>query len=175
VLFHTFVPNMKDPILNAGVIAGLVSVILKMVYFLGFYPNDDFDMYVRFAYLLAFLLALFLGLRAWKGDHLDSKLVDDVKAGMKVASLYALILAPFTYIYYKWINPEYFQDRMEQAIAAAQESTPDQVEQVRETVSFIFDAFTHATITLFGLLFIGFLYTLVIVAIFRTKPEMVKN
>lgn len=174
--FHTFAQRImkNQPIANNAITAGLVSIIFKMIYFIWFYPNDILDNYVRFAYLLVFLLALFFGLRNWKSNNEGSSLVSDIKSGLKIASIYAIILSAFTYIYYKLINPAYFEERIAKALQLASESGED-LSKVRDTASFIFDAFFHSTITLFGLIAIGFFYTVVLVALFRTKPEFYRN
>lgn len=165
---------MKNPIVNNAVTAALVGIIFKMVYFIWFYPNDDYDMYVRFAYLLTFLLALFFGLRTWKAQNEGSDFVSDMKSGLKIASIYSIILSAFTYIYYKFINPAYFEGRIAEKMQAASEANED-LSKVRDTASLIFDAFTHSTLTLFGLIFIGLFYTLILVAMFRAKHEFYRN
>ncbi|MDP4662661.1 MAG: DUF4199 domain-containing protein [Salibacteraceae bacterium] len=167
---------MKNPIVNFAFTAALASIVLKMLYYIQFYPNDEFDMYVRFAYLLFFLLALFLGMRTWKSQNDPSEFTEDMKAGMKIASIYAMMVSAFTYAYYKFINPNYFEYKISENLRLASESGEDvDLDKVKETVSFIFDAFFHSTITLFGLIFIGLFYTIVIVAILRYKPEIYRD
>lgn len=151
--------------------AALLAIIAKMTYFLQFSPDEDWDMYVRFFYLFVFLLALLLGLRQARHDRPQSTFGYDVKAGMKVTSVFALILSAFTWLYYKIINPSYFTGRINDAVTAAKDAGQDDLESVRNTVEFIFNAFTHSTITLFGMMVIGFFYTLVLVLIMRAKPN----
>lgn len=168
--------HMKNPIQNFAITAAVSSVLLKMLYYIQFYPNDDFDMYVRFAYLLFFLLALFLGLRAWKKKNDPSDFPTDMKSGMKIASIYAIIVSAFTYVYYKFINPNYFEFKIAERMKAAADSGEDvDLDKIKETASFIFDAFIHSTITLFGLIAIGLFYCIIIVAILRFKPEIYRD
>lgn len=151
--------------------AALVAIILKMSYFIWLAPDESWDMYVRFGYLLVFLLALFLGLRDFKSTNKRSDFAKDVKEGMKVTSVFSIIVSSFTWLYYKWINPAYFENRIAElnSIPLMEEK---QAENVKNTAEFIFNAFTHSTITLFGLMVLGFVYTLVLVMIMRAKPEV---
>lgn len=151
--------------------AALGGIIIKMSYFLWLYPHDDWDMYVRFAYLLLFLLALFLGLKSFKRKNPNADLTVDVKTGMKTTSIFAIIISGFTWLYYKLINPAYFASKIEDVKKAAEESELA-TENAINTAEFIFNAFTHSTITLFGMMIIGFIYTIVLVLIMRAKPEL---
>jgi len=164
---------MKNLIVNISVTAAMASVIGKMLYFIFLAPDESFDMYTRFFYLLCFLIALFIGLRAWKKDKMNIVFTEDVKTGMKIVSIYAIIISAFTFIYYKYINPNYFAQKVQAAIdAVASSGSPEKdLEQVRDTASFVFNAFTHSTLTLFGLMVIGFFYTLVLTLLFRYKPK----
>ena len=151
--------------------AALVAIIFKMCYFLWLAPDESWDMYVRFGYLLLFLIALFLGLRDFKSNNKRSDFTKDVKEGMKVTSVFSIVISSFTWLYYKWINPAYFANRI-----AELNSNPlmeeKEAENVKNTAEFIFNAFTHSTITLFGLMVLGFFYTLILVLIMRAKPAV---
>lgn len=149
--------------------AAVIAIAAKLTYFFAFVPNEEFDLYVRFFYLLALLLALFFSVHGYKSRHRESSFADDVKTGMKSTSVFALIVSAFTWIYYKLINPGFFAERIERAVAATQSGDAGQVENVRKTAEFIFNPFTHSTITLFGLMVLGLFYTLILVLIFRSK------
>lgn len=170
---HFSLQPMNKPIQNYALIAALFSILGKMTYHLFFLAEEDFDMYSRFFYLLCFLAALFIGLRAWKIQHPGSLFTEDVKSGLKIASIYAMVISAFTYAYYSWINPAYFEGKIATATAAAEESgiPVEQLENVKNTTAFIFDAFTHSTLTLFGYISIGLFYTLILVLLFRYRPK----
>ena len=87
---------MKNPIQNTALIAAFASIIGKMVYHLFFLDTPDFDTYSRFFYLFCFLAALLVGLRSWKIQHPGSPFTEDIKSGMKIASIYALVISAFT-------------------------------------------------------------------------------
>lgn len=148
--------------------AGL-SVLAKLVYFFQFSPDEDWDMYVRFFYLLVFLIALMLGVREERSLR-TTTFTDDVKSGMKVTSVYAMVLSLFTWLYYKFINPAYFAERINRVVTAATEAGQEDLENTRNTAEFIFNAFTHSTLTLFGMMVVGFFYTLVLVLLLRARP-----
>ncbi len=164
---------MKNPIINISVSAAMASIIGKMLYFIFLAPDDTFDMYTRFFYLLCFLVALFIGLRIWKQQNPNLVFTEDVKSGMKIVSIYAIIISAFTFLYYKVINPSYFSSKIQATVDAVEAtgSNGADLEQVRNTASFVFNAFTHSTLTLFGLMVIGFFYTLILTLLFRYKPK----
>ena len=164
-----FYPIRMKQYQNIAIIAALTGVIAKMTYFLTLAPKEAWDNYVRLFYLLAFLIALFFGLRSFKKRATRSDFTHDVKTGMKITSIFSLIISIFTWVYYKWIDPEYFANRISEAMSQAPEES---IEAVETNVSFIFNAFTHSTITLFGMMVIGFFYTLIVVLIMRAKPEI---
>lgn len=91
---------------------------------------------------------------------------------MKVTSVFALIIAAFTYVYYAFIHPSYFENMRATRIAAAPEA---QVEAITSNVEFIFSPFIHSTITLMGLMVIGFFYTIILVLILRAVPRSIKG
>ena len=87
--------------------------------------------------------------------------------------LLVVFLPFFTFLYYKVINPTYFSSKIQAAVDAVEAtgSNGADLEQVRNTASFVFNAFTHSTLTLFGLMVIGFFYTLILTLLFRYKPK----
>ena len=50
-------------------------------------------------------------------------IVIDLKTGIKTSAIYALTIASFVLIYYKWIDPEYPEIRRQQWIAADRNET----------------------------------------------------
>lgn len=148
--------------------SALLAIAAKMASFLFLPPDEDTDLYVRFLYLLVFLIALFFGIRFDKQTHPGSAITDDIKAGMKITSVFALILSAFTWVYYKLINPGYFVSKIERTVDAAASNPEAKIEKVRETAEFIFNPFIHTTITLFGFMVLGFIYSLVIVLLLRS-------
>ncbi len=159
---------MEPGLYRYPIAAFILSVVAKLGYFYFMVEDEDIDVGVRFAYLLFFLIALVVGLATWKQSNPRSKFTEDVKTGMKIASVYAILLSAFTWIYYSWINPAYFAGKINEAVGAASEET---LEQVQSTASFIFDPFTHSTITLFGTVVIGFFYVLVLTLLLRWQAK----
>jgi len=149
--------------------SALLAIAAKLTYYFVFAPDEQLDLYVRFFYLLALLLALFFGMREAKLRSQGSSFAEDVKAGMKAVSVFALLLSAFTWVYYKLINPGFFTARIKQTVDMAQENGQSNIDKIRETAEFIFNPFIHTTITLFGLMVLGLFYTLILAVIFRSK------
>ncbi|MEZ4722433.1 MAG: hypothetical protein R2813_11230 [Flavobacteriales bacterium] len=130
--------------------------------------DETMDMYVRFAYLMLFLIALFLGLdiQTRKSRHSIGHQIGNESSlcvCLDSLRLYMAIL-PMDPI------PEYFEDRID-VVAKRPEAAGQEAEKALGTAEFIFSPFTHSTITLFGFMVIGFFYTIILVMIMRGKPE----
>ncbi|GAB4380583.1 MAG: hypothetical protein Kow0075_11950 [Salibacteraceae bacterium] len=154
-------------------IAALIGVLLKLSYFRWFYPDPEFDNYVRFGYLLLLLLSVFLSLRFYAMTIKKTEFGTMVKEGMKSVSIFALILSGFTYLYYEVINPEYFAGRISD-VASQVKQMPNS-EQAVKTAEFVFNSFTHTTITLVGIMVAGFFYVLILALIQRSSPGFLRN
>jgi len=157
--------------LYPAIAAFALSVIAKMLYYIRLAPNEEFDMYVRFFYLLVFLLALFIGIQN-RMKSFDFSFTEGLKQGMRIASFYALLLAAFTWVYYRWIDTSYFQVRIQEVRESAAQANAEQMDAIMSNAEIIFSPSTHSTLTLLGLMCIGFIYSIILSLIIRkVKPS----
>lgn len=158
---------------NIPVYAALLCIIARLLLF-SFGPESGWlDHGIRLFYLLVLLIALMWGIvRHRKRFAGEPSFGTEVKAGMKVGSVFVLLIALFTYVFYRFVNPAYFQEKIHTILKSAQGRTTTELENIQATSEFVFSPFTHATATLFIGLLIGFLYTLLMVALVRMKPEL---
>lgn len=117
-------------------------------------------------HLFLILGGTFFGVRGYVMDHPDAAVKDRVKAGMRVGGIYALIISVFVFCYYQYIDTTYFPEmianRIELAKSAMVENPDINLENVKKTGEMFFNPKVHATITLFGLVVTGVIYSVLI-------------
>ena len=116
--------------------------------------------------------------------------LDDVKAGMRQAGVYALIVSGFIFAYYKWIDADYLPDMIETRVASAdseidkaggwdayvesmndpvlEEITKDDyLDDVRNTGETMINPGFALGMSLVALVSLSFLYSLLLAAVYR--------
>ena len=89
----------------------------------------------------------------------------DVKAGIKVAGMYAVLMSLFVYLYYSFIDPSYFPLKIEEQMRLLEESgraSGDELVKSRETAQFILAPYFQSTVTLILYLLLGTFYSSII-------------
>lgn len=147
---------------------------------------DSFDLsteYMYYIYLLMSVLGSYMGIRQQRmlSDE-DFTFVMDLKAGMRVAGFYGLLVAVFVFIYYSWINPYYFEqllatraDEMARVYAEngiPQEEITKHIEQFKSFNAQFMSPLPWANMTLFALVFLGAFYSSILALIIRRFPQM---
>lgn len=120
--------------------------------------------------------------------RLGVSMIEDIKVGIKSASVYALIISSFLFSYYKWIDPKYPEVIMEQRIAYTESeefkkgleeqmrNNPDfykgkSLEDIRdneiEGIGVILDSNKVFLMSLLSLLILGMFYSFAIMALNR--------
>ena len=161
---------MKTPF-SIAVWAVLASVIVKMLVYVTGNQFTSIGRFSIFINIFIVMLAVFLGIREHKkvvGS--SSTYLEDVKVGMKAASWFAILLSIFVYVYYNYIDTEYFSILLEQRMetAAAQEDVD--LTKVREAGQAFLSPFFQTTITLVGFVLIGAFYS-ALIAFFMRKMK----
>ena len=102
---------------------------------------------------------IYAGIRLFKKQAVQKTVyLQDVKAGMRVASLYALLMSGFVYLYYSQIDMDYFKVKMAERIDLALQQGVD-IEQAKKSMNLVFTPFFQSTITLIGFLILGSFYS----------------
>lgn len=134
-----------------------LSILLKMsIYFSGS-QFSTFGRFGIFGNIFFLLTGIFLGIRLFKKINSKTKFIEDFKAGMRIAAYYAIFMALFVYVYYKFIDPGYFSIRLSNQLELAAEQGMN-LEQVKKTGEFFLNPFFQTTITLMGFLLLGSFY-----------------
>lgn len=106
----------------------LIWIVVKMGFF--FTGNADEGLVIMvFLNLLLILLVEFFALRfKYKTITLtDSNFLDDVKSCLRSASTYVIVIVLFSVVYYNFLHPEFYADRVTDAITHAEEQAADPV------------------------------------------------
>lgn len=153
----------------------LASVVAKLILFKLDLDLQKNAMYSAFFNLLVISVGTFFAVRQFKiRAARPTKFQEDVKAGMRTAALYALLMTIFVFVYYSYIDAGFFTKMIESRLAAAriavEQGQEIDLEKTREFGEFIFSPKTHSTITLFGFLVAGAIYSLLITVFMRKFP-----
>ncbi|MGD1845628.1 MAG: DUF4199 domain-containing protein [Salibacteraceae bacterium] len=161
---------LKKP-LNVALLAVALSAAVKLFVFQS--GNPDISLVPTYSYFLWLLLAI--AGRTWAAKQVlpDGPYRYYAVAGMQVAAIYAVLIALFTYTYYAAIDVDFFANKTTENIRLLEESgaTPKNIKQFKKNAATIYDPFLHSTITLFGFLMIGVVYSLVIGGLIRKMPR----
>lgn len=151
-----------DTVFKYAVSAFVLSAALKLAIFYGGYNFQKPDDYYLYAVFMILLLGIFLGMRKRimeTGAKISLKAL--IKDGCKVAAIFAVLMAGFLLVYYKFIDPGYFNTMIHDKMALLAESGAS----VEETMQFYLNAKylffvprNVATIALFGYLVLGCVY-----------------
>jgi len=168
------------PAIKYACLFATVSILTKLVIFYRHLQfNSTADVVLVSSYLLFVLLSVFFGMR---GEAILLKVkpsfLINVKSGMKSAAVYALIMAVFLFIYYKFIDTEYFSKRIADNINTLKsidislaDSTNNKlglinrdamIENQINTAKMVFSPFYNSTFSLLGFLITGGIYSFLI-------------
>ena len=152
-----------------------LSVFLKMLVYAMHWQHTSYERIYFFANVLILMSGIFFGIRQFKKSmNAKTDFLQDVKAGMKVAALYAIMMTLFVYIYYKFIDTGYFQVKLENQLELARQNDLD-VEKAREMGEFALSAFFQSTVTMVGFLMLGSFYASIITFFLRRIKGFANN
>lgn len=176
---------IKHPI-NVVLIAIIVLILFRFTL-----DAMQLDWGLRVYPLLLFvLLIVYSGVRSQRIKQIEENdaiinsdlgFVIDFKAAMRPSALFAIAYSAFVWIFHSFINPLLFFNMIEeQKQAILFEGTKHDNQQEVEALltsferfaDFVFTPLNWATFTLFGLIFLSFFYSLILVAFMRKFPQM---
>jgi len=172
-----------------GIIMALAWIITELVLFnSGISPDTAVNIGMGIN-VLFLLIAIFIAVRHNFKER-RSIFLDDVKAGMKHAGLYAVITSAFIYCNFKWIDTAYLPSRVEARVQAeetrietqggwevfssnksngnlTEKSYEDYLDDVRDNGNKFIQPGFILGLSLVALVSIGFIYTLILTALNR--------
>lgn len=187
--------------LSVAVYAALAALVLKLGVFAMDAQHGGMERYIFMIYMLIMLVAVFFGIRQFKiKSESTTTYQQDFKAGLSVATYFAIIVGVFTYYYYSRIDPDFFEikytenikpfeeDVMQKAIAYKEAMTKDlPAQKMQEIVAakekaiegyknyyigsrIMFTPTQQFTLTLMWLMFLGLIYSAMTAFFIRKFP-----
>jgi len=145
----------------------IVSVLLKMLIFSMNLQFTNYEKVALFGNIFILMAGIFFGIRLFKTQAGEkTSFVADFKAGMRVASTYAIFMCAFVYLYYSIIDPTYFDSKLAAQLTLAEGNGMD-VENARQTGKFVLSPFFQSTITLIGFILLGTFYSSILPFLMR--------
>ncbi len=118
----------------------------------------DYEKIYLFGNFFVMMWGIYSGIRLFKKNAKEKTVyLTDLKAGMRIASVYALLMSAFVYLYHSQIDTQYFELKMEERIELTIEQGAD-IEQAKKSMEMVFTPFFQSTITLIGFLILGSFY-----------------
>ena len=149
----------------------VVSILLKLIVFAGNYQYTSVEQFSIFGNIFVLLTGVFLGIQQFKNRvQTKTSFLQDVKAGMRVAALYAIFITLFVYLYYSFIDNTYFSVKLSnqiQLLEQSEEGSAANIKKAKELGAFILSPFFHSTVTLIGFLILGSFYAAIITFLVR--------
>jgi hypothetical protein len=137
--------------------------------FLVYMLELDYSWSVQF-YFLLLLIAIFIGMREFYISTRNSSLVTNLKVGAQVGAIFSLLTTVFTYVFYRFVDLQFFAFMISERLEAAQQAgaSAEDVEKYRGNLEMVFNAGTQSMATLIGFMFLTFVYS-ALVALLLTK------
>ncbi|MBP6660852.1 MAG: DUF4199 domain-containing protein [Chitinophagales bacterium] len=104
--------NFKDTAIKFGIITGLVSIILSLVFY---FINVEYDSWSRYVSILISMILVFIGVKNIAAENAN-KLISFVslfKAGMLITLILAIISIVYFFIYTNFINTDFMDGLMQ--------------------------------------------------------------
>ncbi len=137
-----------------------------------FYMNLNPADVVRYGvmmHILFILVAIFFGIKTAEQPSSNSErelLLTDFKAGLKSGGLYTVITTFLTYMYYKFIDAQYFVLKQQELIDAQVEAGKP-VQEATESIQGFFSLQNYTAITLIGFITATGIFTVLLTVINR--------
>ncbi|MCC5922758.1 MAG: DUF4199 family protein [Crocinitomicaceae bacterium] len=177
------------PALKSALFFGATWILVKLLfYYLNIFQDDIFlpGLINNFFLLTAIAVGLYLEKR--REGFGEGSALSDIKNAMVAGAPYALIVSVFLFFYYRDINPDFAQDRLNERmdllyISMERESFVDSLkmqnqdlnvlnndeiyQHIREETAGAYSPKTLLTLSLLGLTILGFTYAIFLTVVFR--------
>lgn len=168
---------MQHPSLHIALRVALVVIGLRLVLFFAEFDSDFAEPFYFFVNLGALpALAIYA---VWPRGEAGGFL-RDAKASLRVLGLYSLIMTAFFFVYYGYIDKEFFPSRHEQFIhgelsAAAEKGEDLDPEEARRKVESFFSLRNGTAVVLAVYMAFSLFYSIFFSAVKRAVPHLRKG
>ncbi|MBL4710723.1 MAG: DUF4199 domain-containing protein [Flavobacteriales bacterium] len=143
----------------------VVSVFMKMAVYAANLQFTGYEKIYFFGNLFVMMVGIFFGIRLFK-SIVEGKttFLADIKTGMKVAGMYAVLMSLFVYAYYTYIDPTYFDLKLADQLKLAEGAgiTGKDLQLRKETGAFVLSPYFQSTVTLILYILLGVFYSSII-------------
>ncbi len=176
---------MKLPAILAFVWLAIKSVLFQMG------MNDE--KYGVMLNLFFLVVVIFLAIRALRQD---ADFFPMLKTGMRPAAVYIILVTAAIFIYYQWMDPGYMPGAIQKSIdsielaieeeggfqqfkathpAVQEENLIDYLDTQRSNLGTLFSPFGRASQSLLALTMMAFLYTLMMVGVYKIGQKFIQK
>jgi len=141
------------------------SILLRLIVFANGWQFTGYENIYFLGNTLILMTGIFFGIRLFKNNQLErTSFLSDLKAGMKVAGIYAILISFFAYCYYSYIDSQYFTIKMQSQLELAEQNGAEagNLKQMRETMGFVLTPYFQSTVTLILFILLGTFYSSII-------------
>ncbi|RLD88510.1 MAG: hypothetical protein DRJ09_08260 [Bacteroidetes bacterium] len=160
--------------LVAGVLVSVALIIFKLVLFL---LDVDGESYIQFGYYIVFALGLAWAIYSVRNSKLDGFATygKAFMIGLYASISIAVIMAVYTYVYMKYIDPSFVDNLLANAEDKMIETNPDMSEEdlnkALEMTKMFMQPGLMSVFSIFGSIITGAIFSL-IVAIFAKREQV---
>ncbi len=159
-----------------GIISGLLSGIWMLAeYWFGLHAKT-IGQYSGFLGIVILMGAVYIGIFRTREVELGGILPykQGIKSGMIVAVFSAIILAVFTYIYYAFVNPNFINFIIPQAVTYWKKTGRNESEFYADLIKLkeAYEPFKQATRSIFGTLILGLIFSALASVFMRRSVPM---
>jgi len=145
----------------------VISIFLKLLVYTANWQFTDYEKVYLFGNFFVMMWGIYSGIRLFKKNAAETTVyLADLKAGMRIASVYALIMSAFIYIYYSQIDTQYFEQKIQERIELTIKQGED-IEQAKKSMEMVSTPFFQSTLTLIGFLILGSFYSAMLAFLIR--------
>lgn len=159
------IPSWKYPIFFVA-----IAIAWKLVLFYTGLGRSQWEEYGIFLYVLLLLVSILFTIK--KVKTADSHRNFIFRQGLTAGLVFSLFFSGFVLIYYSFIDPEYFTDKLDISLAAMHKQGASEEEMITYYStgrSMVMNPVSHATYSFFGLMFLSMLYAAILTMLSRKR------
>ena len=163
--------------LMAGVVISILLIIFKLVLFL---LDVDEQSYLQFIYYVIFALGLAWAMYSVRNNRLDGFATygKAFTIGLYASIAVAVVMAIYTYVYMKYIDPSFVNDMLSQAedkmIEANPDMSEDDINKALEMTKMFMQPGLMSIFSIFGSVITGSLLSLIIAIFVRRESTTIE-
>ena len=163
--------------LMAGVLISVVLIIFKLALFL---LDVDEESYIQFGYYIVFALGLAWAIYSVRNSKLDGFATygKAFMIGLYASVIIAVVMAVYTYVYIKYIDPSFVDNLLANAEDKMIEANPDMSEEdlnkALDMTKIFMQPEVMAVMSIFGSIITGAIFSLIIAIFAKREPVSIE-